>query len=71
MITTVAQQLIGAAELQQVLGVSRRRAWELAQRADFPTPVAKLIMGSVWDLNDVQQWADDTGRTLHPLAAKD
>lgn len=69
MLTTVRQRLVGSAELVRLLGVSRPRAYQLSSRADFPEPVAVLTMGKVWDLADVQQWADARGRTLLPLDA--
>ena len=63
------QQLVGAAELITVFGVSRKRAYDLSRHPGFPEPVADLTMGKVWDLADVQRWAEERGRTLLPLAA--
>lgn len=47
---------MGAAEIQQRLGVSRQRAYTLVQRRDFPEPYATLAMGSVWLAEDVEAW---------------
>ncbi len=65
----VPVRLLGPAELIQVLGVSRTRFAQLAARDDFPAPIAELAMGKVWDLADIEKWANKRGRALHPLAA--
>jgi len=57
-------RLIGRAELVLLLGVSRTRTVVLAAGDDFPAPVGHLIMGNVWELDDVQAWADKRGRVL-------
>jgi predicted DNA-binding transcriptional regulator AlpA len=64
--------VLGRYELEQVLGLSRTRVVQLmATDPLFPKPIAELSMGKVWDFADIEQYAADTGRTLHPLAAKD
>lgn len=70
MITTMARdRLIASAELMQLLGVNRARAYQLSQRADFPAPYDPALSVRVWALADVQRWADERGRTLLPLDA--
>jgi predicted DNA-binding transcriptional regulator AlpA len=59
------ETLVGNAELGKLLGVSRQRVSQLVTRDDFPAPRAVLIMGSVWTLDDVVEWADRKGRTLN------
>ncbi|MGC4808283.1 helix-turn-helix transcriptional regulator [Micromonospora sp. DT233] len=49
-------ELMGAAEIQERLGISRQRAYILVSRRDFPAPVATLKMGSVWLKSDVDAW---------------
>ncbi len=49
-----------------MLDVGRTRFAQLVARADFPAPVAELVMGKVWELNDVRIWAELTGRELMP-----
>ncbi|WP_433688980.1 helix-turn-helix transcriptional regulator [Micromonospora carbonacea] len=49
-------ELMGAAEIQERLGVSRQRAYILINRRDFPPPVATLRMGNVWLKSDVEAW---------------
>ena len=56
---------MGNAELGKLLGVSRQRVSQLVTRDDFPAPRAVLIMGSIWTLDDVVEWADRKGRTLN------
>ncbi len=60
--------LLGQAEMAKLLGVSRQRITQLAAKPWFPAPVARLTMGAVWELADIQQMAAETGRTLHPQA---
>lgn len=48
--------LVGAGEIARLLGVSRQRVQQLAQRPDFPEPVAVLDMGKVWSSADVERW---------------
>lgn len=59
------EQLVGSQELTHVLGVGRARVYQLAQRDDFPEPIAKLAMGSIWRLDDIVAWAEAGGRVLH------
>lgn len=54
--------LAGAAEACELLGVSRQRLHVLARREDFPAPVAVLAMGSVWERQALEDWAQRTGR---------
>lgn len=49
-------RLYGAGEIQERLGVSRTRAYQVISRRDFPEPVAELMMGKVWLAEDVEAW---------------
>jgi prophage regulatory protein len=49
-------RLMGAAEIQARLGVSRQRAYVLVNRRDFPEPYVTLAMGNVWLGDDVEKW---------------
>lgn len=40
--------LIGVAELAEILNVSKQRASELARGHEFPRPIAQLASGPVW-----------------------
>lgn len=57
-------QLVGAAEVAQRLGVARPQVvhdWR-RRHADFPQPVATLKQAMVWHWPDVERWARRTGR---------
>lgn len=49
-------RFMGAAELCERLGVSRQRTYKIAERPDFPKPVAKLGQGTVWLTAEVEAW---------------
>ncbi len=63
MLLTV-EQLVGAAEIAGLLGVSRQRVTQLTGRPDFPAPVAVLAMGKVWRLDEVEDWIEERDRRL-------
>ena len=50
-------RFVGAWEIEQRLGVSRRRLLELIARPDWPAPCAVLAMGKIWLREDVEEWA--------------
>lgn len=62
----MAIQMMGAAEISALLGVSRQRVQQLVNRPDFPAPAAALAMGKVWNRADVLRWARSHGRTVAP-----
>jgi predicted DNA-binding transcriptional regulator AlpA len=70
-LTGMTYRLVMRAELLQLLGISPTRLVQITTRPEyeFPAPVADLIGGKIWDLSDVETWANQRGRTLHPLAA--
>ena len=53
---------MGTAEVAEFLGISRGRVTQLAQSEDFPTPIARIAAGPVWELVDIERWARETGR---------
>jgi hypothetical protein len=59
---TGVDHLVGAAEIAQLLGVSRQRVQQLVGSPGFPAPQAVLAMGKVWLKEDVVAWARDHGR---------
>ncbi|MGH9170582.1 MAG: cell division protein SepF [Acidimicrobiales bacterium] len=50
-------ELVGAAEIAQMAGISRQRINELV-RSDpsFPTPEAELAAGRIWARQDIERW---------------
>jgi hypothetical protein len=53
---------VGAAEIAELLGVSRQRVDQLTRRSDFPLPAAELASGRIWVRVVVERWAMLTGR---------
>ncbi len=58
----LVRELVGVAEIAELLGMSRQRVHQLAKRDDFPRPIAVLSAGAVWERRDVEKWARQTGR---------
>jgi predicted DNA-binding transcriptional regulator AlpA len=55
-------ELVGVAEIAVLLGVSTQRVHQLAASPNFPKPVAVLSAGMIWQLSDIEQWMQSTGR---------
>jgi prophage regulatory protein len=49
-------EVMGAAEIGRLLGVSRQRVQQLVKTKDFPEPAAVLDMGKIWHAADVHDW---------------
>jgi hypothetical protein len=47
-----------------MLGVSRQRVQQLANRPDFPKHEFELAMGKVWSTAKVRKWAAARGRDI-------
>lgn len=58
----MAEDLVGVAEIADLIGVSRQRVDQLTRTEDFPTPVADLASGRIWERGDVDAWARAAGR---------
>lgn len=56
------QSLMGVAEVAELLGVSRQRVHQLVAQTGFPEPVAHLAAGLIWERDEVERWARETGR---------
>lgn len=58
--------IVGAADVAQILGVSRQRVHQLAQTAGFPAPITRIKMGPLWDelaiLTFDSRWERKPGR---------
>lgn len=60
-----AKYLAGPAEIGRVLGVDSNTVNQWKRRdLSFPDPVVELSGQSVWDIRDVIQWAEATGRPV-------
>jgi predicted DNA-binding transcriptional regulator AlpA len=64
MIRDVPHHLVGAAELEKMLRVSRQRVQQIVNRDDFPQPDVTLAMGKVWKRSEVEAWARARGREV-------
>ncbi len=53
---TVGRYLMGAKEIEDRLGVSRQRVYQITSHRNFPKPYDTLAMGSVWKISDVEAW---------------
>ena len=55
-------ELVGIAELAELFGVSRQAAsnWRV-RHENFPSPIATLKSGPVWDMADIGVWANELG----------
>jgi predicted DNA-binding transcriptional regulator AlpA len=62
--------VVAMGEIGQMLGVSKRRVSMLIAREDFPAPIAILSVGRIWAYQDLRTWAEDRGRTVHPITAR-
>lgn len=52
-------EVVGLAEIAELLDVAKRTAWRYTQRDDFPEPLARLSAGLVWRREDVERWAGE------------
>ena len=52
-------ELMGTSEVAALLGLSRQRVLKIAERADFPRPLAVLKMGNVWRGDDIRHWVSE------------
>ena len=49
-------QLMGTREIADRIGVCRQRVQQMAERHDFPEPMATLAQGRIWRADDVERW---------------
>jgi len=61
-------EVVGVAEIQEILHINtRQQVSQLAEREDFPKPVAELRAGRIWLRSDIEnfrkQWRRAPGRT--------
>jgi predicted DNA-binding transcriptional regulator AlpA len=59
----MTSHLVGLSEIATMLGVSRQRVGQLVRDyEDFPSPVAELASGRIWETAAVEVWAN-----AHPV----
>lgn len=54
---TSADDLVGVAEIAELLAVARNSAWRYTRRPDFPEPIARPASGPIWRRVDIEAWA--------------
>lgn len=54
--------MVGISELAQLLGVTKQRASQLAQRRDFPAPYQQLASGPIWRKGDLSRFMEEWSR---------
>lgn len=57
-------RLVASQEVQDMLGVSRTRAYQITNSKTFPDPVAVLSVGRIWRAEDVERWIKTRRRDL-------
>ena len=63
MVGAMTSHLVGLTEIAAMLGVSRQRVGQIVRDYDdFPTPVAELASGRIWETAAVKAWAE-----AHPV----
>lgn len=55
---------MGAGEIMRLLGVSKQYANTLAHSKGFPEPADTVGGRDVWLAEDVEEWAERTGRAM-------
>lgn len=59
------EDLVGPAEIAQMLGVVRQYVHRLSHEdPSFPAPVAELAAGRIWNRADIVKWAKATEREI-------
>ncbi|MFJ9387682.1 helix-turn-helix transcriptional regulator [Nocardioides sp. NPDC101246] len=57
-------RLMSGPEIAALFGVSRQRAHVLTKSKGFPDPAQVLGIGAIWLADDVEAWAESTGRAM-------
>jgi predicted DNA-binding transcriptional regulator AlpA len=64
-------KLVGMAQIQPVLAVSRNRAYTITRDRDFPEPVYESARFRVWCRSDVEAWLDENRPTWREESSLD
>lgn len=64
--------LVGLAELADLFGVTKQvmSNWR-SRKANFPTPIAELKSGPVWDISAIRTWATSENLPLYEIGGSD
>jgi hypothetical protein len=73
--TATTPELMSAAEIADLLDVTRQRVHQLRETAAFPAPLAELRGGAIWDARAVRkfelEWSRKPGRPARPMSRRD
>ena len=65
----MAEALVGAKEVAELLGVSRQRVDMIARtHGEFPKPIGELAAGRIWKRQEIVRWAKRTGRLISSIS---
>jgi prophage regulatory protein len=64
MLLTMGRYLMGAKEIEERLGVSRQRVYQLTANKNFPEPYDEIAMGKVWRIEDIEAWIREHRKPL-------
>jgi prophage regulatory protein len=65
MVLLMGRYLMGAREIEDRLGVSRQRVYQLARSPGFPEPYDEVAMGKLWRIEDIEAWIREKRPALH------
>lgn len=65
MVLLMGRYLMGAREIEDRLGVSRQRVYQLVRQPDFPAPYDEVAMGKLWRIEDIEKWIEEKRPELH------
>lgn len=63
-----APDVLGVAEVAELLGIDSERARTITCRRSFPEPCARLTLGRVWYAEDVKRWIAEHPDAVSPRA---
>ncbi|MGJ0121734.1 hypothetical protein ACQ7HM_21235 [Williamsia sp. MIQD14] len=68
----LAKFLVGPAEIAVALGIEANtvNVWK-TRHSLFPKPVKRLRAGDLWDIREIEAWAESTGRPVVVAVRRD
>ena len=58
----IERKIIRAAEVLEMIGLSRTTLWRLVKAGKFPAPLKLSVRARGWRLSDVEAWLDSRER---------
>jgi predicted DNA-binding transcriptional regulator AlpA len=63
---TTGTELVGMAQIAELLGVSRPRIWQLRAATDFPAPAGRIGSRDYFTITAIHHWMTSTNRHPQP-----